>query len=68
MYPNLQQNFQVFSLKIVIYKISFLTMHQTYDTIFASQLCDRGIQEHRLPRKDFEIFLQLNKTFLHEIL
>ena len=53
MFPNLQPNSQVFPLKIVIYKISFLTMHQAYDTVFPSQLCHRGIQEHRLPRNDF---------------
>ena len=53
MFPNLQQNSQVFSLKIVIYKISFLTMHQADDTILPSQFCHRGIQDHRLPRNDF---------------
>ena len=40
-------------LKIVInrlYEISFLTMHQTHDTILPSQCHHRRIQEHHLPR------------------
>ena len=49
---NWTRNSQIFSIKIVKYKISFLTTHQAHNTIFSGQFCHCRIHKHQLPKND----------------